>query len=177
MSLSTVEGADYNPTYGTTFKRIQERGHVICGTKSEFPGFSELKLVDDGAEERWVGFDADICRAFAIAMFGDDTAIEYEVVDGRTRFEFLIDGTIDVLSAATTYTFSRNVEKKLEFMPTTYYDGQGFIVRKTLGVASAKQLNGAKICFSATGTAKTNIKDFFKLHELDYVPVVVPIGQ
>ena len=177
MSLSTAEGADYNPTYGSTYKRVQDRGHVICGTKEEFPGFSELKLVDDGAEEKWVGFDADICRAIAVAMFGDDTAIEYEVVDGRTRFSYLIDGTIDVLSAATTFTYSRNVDKRLEFLPTTYYDGQGFIVRKTLGVSSAKQLNGAKICFSSTGTAKTNIKDFFKLHELEYVPVVVPLGK
>ena len=165
----------YNPTYGTTFKRVMDRGYVICGTKANFPGFSEKKLVE--FEDRWVGFDADICRAIAIAVFGDESAIEYEVVDGRTRFEFLIDGTIDVLSAATTYTFSRNVEKKLEFLPTTYYDGQGFIVRRTLGVSSAKQLHGAKICFSGSGTAKNNIKDFFKLHNLDYVPVEVPVGK
>ena len=72
------------------------------------------------------------------------------------------DGTIDVLSAATTYTFTRNVIKKLEFLPTTYYDGQGFIVRKTLGVSSAKQLEGAKICFSSTGTGAKNIADFLQ---------------
>ena len=166
---------DYNPTYGSTYKRVLDRNYVICGTKANFPGFSEKKLVE--FEDRWVGFDADICRAIAVAVFGDESSIEYEVVDGRTRFEFLIDGSIDVLSAATTYTFSRNVEKKLEFLPTTYYDGQGFIVRKTLGVSSAKQLHGAKICFSSTGTAKTNIKDFFKLHNLDYVPVSVPVDK
>ena len=166
---------EYLPTFGSTVKRIIDRGYVICGTKANFPGFSEKKFVD--FEDKWVGFDADICRAFAIAVFGDASNIEYEVVDGRTRFEFLIDGTIDVLSAATTYTFSRNVVKKLEFMPTTYYDGQGFIVRKTLGVSSAKQLDGAKICFSSTGTAKDNIKDFFKLHGLTYEPVSVPVGK
>ena len=165
----------YNPTYGTTYNRVMERSYVICGTKANFPGFSEKKLVE--FEDRWVGFDADICRAIAVAVFGDIDAIEYEVVDGRTRFEFLIDGTIDVLSAATTYTFSRNVGKKLEFLPTTYYDGQGFIVRKTLGVSSAKQLHGAKICFSGSGTAKNNIKDFFKMHNLDYVPVEVPVNK
>ena len=166
---------DYNPTYGSTYKRVLDRNYVICGTKANFPGFSEKKLVE--FEDRWVGFDADICRAIAVAVFGDESSIEYEVVDGRTRFEFLMDGTIDVLSAATTYTFSRNVEKKLEFLPTTYYDGQGFIVRRTLGVSSAKQLHGAKICFSGSGTAKNNIKDFFKLHNLDYVPVEVPVGK
>ena len=165
----------YNPTYGSTYSRVMDRGYVICGTKANFPGFSEKKLVE--FEDRWVGFDADICRAVAVAVFGDIDAIEYEVVDGRTRFEFLIDGTIDVLSAATTYTFSRNVDKRLEFLPTTYYDGQGFIVRRTLGVSSAKQLNGAKICFSGSGTAKNNIKDFFKMHNLDYVPVEVPVDK
>ena len=163
----------YNPTYGSTYDRVMDRGYVICGTKANFPGFSEKKFVE--FEDRWVGFDADICRAVAVAVFGDVDAIDYVVVDGRTRFEFLIDGTIDVLSAATTYTFSRNVDKKLEFLPTTYYDGQGFIVRRTLGVSSAKQLNGAKICFSGSGTAKSNIKDFFKMHNLDYVPVEVPV--
>ena len=80
-----------------------DRGYVICGTKANFPGFSEKKFVE--FEDRWVGFDADICRAIAVAVFGDVDAIDYVVVDGRTRFEFLIDGTIDVLSAATTYTF------------------------------------------------------------------------
>ena len=177
MALSTAEGADYNPTYGSTYKRVQDRGHVICGTKEEFPGFSELKLVDDGAEEKWVGFDADICRAIAVAMFGDDTAIEYEIVDGRTRFSYLIDGTIDVLSAATTFTYTRNVLKKLEFLPTTYYDGQGFIVRKTLGVSSAKQMHGARICFSGSGTAAKNIADFMKKHQIQYIPIEVPPNQ
>ena len=169
------EPEGYNPTYGSTYDRVMDRGYVICGTKANFPGFSEKKFVE--FEDRWVGFDADICRAIAVAVFGDVDAIDYVVVDGRTRFEFLIDGTIDVLSAATTYTFSRNVDKRLEFLPTTYYDGQGFIVRRTLGVSSAKQLSGAKICFSGSGTAKNNIKDFFNLHNLDYVPVEVPVDK
>ena len=117
---------EYNPTYGITFKRVIERGHVICGTNDEFPGFSE-EIFDDenGLEMR--GFDVDICKAVAAAVFGDIEAIEFEIVNGRTRFEYLIDCTIDVLSAATTYTFTRNVLKRLEFLPTTYYDGQGFI--------------------------------------------------
>jgi general L-amino acid transport system substrate-binding protein len=139
---STAEGQnvspEYNPTYGSTFDRVVKRGHVICGTNDEFPGFSQETWTQEEGD-RWVGFDVDLCRAIAAAIFGDSKAIEFEVVNGKTRFEFLIDGTIDVLSAATTYTYTRNVAKKLEFMPTTYYDGQGFIVRKTLGVSSAKQ--------------------------------------
>jgi len=145
--------------HSSTFDRVNKRGYVICGTNDEFPGFSQEA---GGNEEgnKWEGFDVDICRAVAAAMFGDADAIEFTIVNGRTRFEFLIDGSIDVLSATTTFTYTRNVAKKLEFMPTTYYDGQGFIVRKTLGVSSAKQMEGARICFSGTGTAAKNIADF-----------------
>ena len=164
---------EYNPTYETTFNRIKERGYVICGTNDEFPGFSQEHWNEEDGK-MWEGFDVDICRAVAIAMFGDVENIEFEVVNGKTRFEYLIDGTIDILSATTTYTFTRNVSKKLEFMPTTYYDGQGFIVRKTLGVSSAKQMEGARVCFSETGTSAKNIKDFFKKHFITYIPVPVP---
>jgi len=187
MAMSSVEGQDpmkeklgvgapkseYKPTYSSTFERVVKRGQVICGTNDEFPGFSqEIWNTEDG--DRWEGFDVDICRAVAAAMFGDADAIEFTIVNGKTRFEFLIDGTIDVLSATTTFTFTRNVAKKLEFMPTTYYDGQGFIVRKTLGVSSAKQMEGARICFSGTGTAAKNIADFMELHGINYIPVAVP---
>ena len=145
-------GEEYIPTYSSTFDRVNERGYVICGTNDEFPGFSQNSWsAEDGS--RWEGFDVDICRAVAAAIFGDADAIEFTIVNGKTRFEYLIDGTIDILSAATTFTYTRNVAKKLEFLPTTYYDGQGFIVRKTLGVSSAKQMEGARICFSGSGTA------------------------
>tara|TARA_B100001964_G_scaffold136178_1_gene150222 strand:- start:54 stop:1223 length:1170 start_codon:yes stop_codon:yes gene_type:complete len=163
---------EYFPTYSTTYDRVIKRGYVICGTNDEFPGFSQEKYTnEDGV--KWTGFDVDMCRAVAVAIFGDSDAIEFEIVNGKTRFEFLRDGSIDMLSAATTYTYTRNVLKKLEFMPTTYYDGQGFIVRKTLGVSSAKQMQGARICFSGSGTAAKNIADFMKLHGITYIPVSV----
>jgi len=177
---SSAEGQnvspEYIPSYSTTYDRVVKRGYVICGTNDEFPGFSQ-EVMMSGGEERWEGFDVDLCRAIAAGILGDENAIEFEIVNGKTRFEFLLDGTIDVLSAATTYTYTRNVAKKLEFMPTTFYDGQGFIVRKTLGVSSAKQMEGARICFSSSGTAAQNIKDFFKLHEINYIPVSVPHNQ
>ena len=167
---------EYKPTYSTTYDRVIERGNLICGTNDEFPGFSEEKWTDEDGS-KWMGFDVDMCRAVAAAIFGDADAVEYVVVNGKTRFEFLIDGSIDMLSAATTYTFTRNVLKKLEFMPTTYYDGQGFIVRKTLGVSSAKQMEGARICFSGSGTAAKNIADFMKKHQIKFIPVDVPPSQ
>ena len=179
-SGSVVEGTDnvtiYNPTYGSTYDRVVKRGYLICGTNDEFPGFSEEVWSDEHGNV-WTGFDVDICRAVAAAIFGDANAIEYVIVNGKTRFEFLIDGSIDMLSAATTFTFTRNVQKNLEFLPTTYYDGQGFIVRKTLGVSSAKQMEGARICFSGSGTAAKNIADFMKLHGINYIPVDVPPNQ
>ena len=167
---------DYNPSYSTTYDRVVKRGYLICGTNDEFPGFSqEVFDVENG--DRWEGFDVELCRAVAAAIFGDEKAVEFEIVNGKTRFTFLIDGTIDLLSAATTYTYTRNVLKKLEFMPTTFYDGQGFIVRKTLGVSSAKQMEGARICFSSSGTAAKNIKDFFKKHFINYIPVPVSSNE
>ena len=176
-----IMGSEYNPTRGSTLKRVKERGYIICGTYPDFPGFSEQKEFETPLAERkskiWIGFDVEICRSIAAAVFGNERAIQYIGVNGRTRFERLIDGSIDVLSAATTWTFSRDVEKKLEYIATTYYDGQGFIVRKNLGVSSAKQLHGAKVCYSTTSTAAQNIKDFFEYYEIRYVPVPIQPDQ
>ena len=174
--ITIKEKPEYHPTYGMTLARVKERGEVLCGTKEDFPGFSEM-IWSNEYGQKWIGFDVEICRAIAAAVFNDANAVEFIEVDGKTRFSYLVDGTIDVLSAATTYTFSRNVLKKLEFLPTTFYDGQGFMVRKTLGVSSAKQMEGARICYSTTGTAAKNIKDFFKKHFITYVPVEVESPQ
>ena len=108
--------AEYNPSYSSTYDRVIKRGYIICGTNDEFPGFSQETFSNEQGQ-RWIGFDVDICRAVAAAVFGDADAIEFEIVNGKTRFEFLLDGSIDILSATTTYTYTRNVYKKLEFMP------------------------------------------------------------
>ena len=174
-------GEEYFPTYGTTLERVKKRGFIICGTYPDFPGFSEEKEYETTLPERqskvWVGFDVEICRAVAAAVFGNNHRIEFIGINGRTRFERLIDGSIDILSAATTWTFSRDVEKKLEYIVTTYYDGQGFMVRKNLGVSSAKQLVGASVCFSETSTAAQNIRDFFEYHEIRFVPIPISPDQ
>ncbi len=177
MDMEHTPKPEYIPTYGSTFDRVKEQGYVNCGTKEDFKGFSEAIWSEGVGETLWFGFDVDICRAVAAAVLGDADAVKYVIVDGRTRFEYLINGTIDMLSAATTYTFTRNVTKKLEFLPTTFYDGQGFITKKVLGVSSVKQMVGAKICFSSTGTAAKNIADYFQLHEIKYIPIVVPVGE
>ena len=167
---------EYFPAYGSTLARVKKRGYIICGTYPDFPGFSEE--VEEAEESKvWVGFDIDICRAVASAVFGNQWRIQFIGINGRTRFERLMDGSIDVLSAATTWTFSRDVEKKLEYVATTYYDGQGFMVRKNLGVSSAKQLVGASVCFSGSSTAAQNIRDFFEYHEIRFVPIEISADQ
>ena len=167
---------EYFPAYGSTLARVKKRGYIICGTYPDFPGFSEE--VEEAEESKvWVGFDIDICRAVASAVFGNQWRIQFIGINGRTRFERLIDGSIDVLSAATTWTFSRDVEKKLEYVATTYFDGQGFMVRKNLGVSSAKQLVGASVCFSGASTAAQNIRDFFEYHEIRFVPIEISADQ
>ena len=108
IKVNDNENPEYFPTYGSTFDKIIENGVLNCGTKLDFAGFSERGFDEETGLE-WHGFDVDICRAVASAIFGDKTYVEFIDVDGKTRFEYLIDGTIDMLSAATTYTFTRNV--------------------------------------------------------------------
>ena len=165
-------GKEYKPTYGQTVKRIRDRGYMICGSYNDKPGFSQ-----SFGTSHWEGFDVDICTAIAIAVMGEDWAMKTKEVDGKTRFEYLFDGTVDVISATTTWTYSRDVKWRIEFLPTTYYDGQGFIVRKSLGVKSAKDLTGARVCYSENSTAAQNIKDFFELWDVDFKPVPLRVGE
>ena len=171
-------GDEYNPIYSSTVDRIKERGYVICGVYDNQWGFSErtgqrLTLPEGDMYHIWEGFDADICKSFAIALFGDKDKIKFKTINGRTRFERLKDGSIDVLSATTTWTYTRDVIHGIEFLPTTFYDGQGFMVRRTLGAKSAKDLSRATVCYSIDTTAEQNIKDFFELWGMDYTPVGV----
>ena len=165
-------GKEYKPTYGQTVKRIRDRGYMICGSYNDKPGFSQ-----SFGTSHWEGFDVDICTAIAIAIMGEDWSMKTIEVDGKTRFEYLFDGTVDVISATTTWTYSRDVEWRIEFLPTTYYDGQGFIVRKSLGVKSAKDLTGARVCYSENSTAAQNIKDFFELWDVDFKPVPLRVSE
>ena len=165
-------GKEYNPSYGSTVARIKERDFLICGVYDNAPGFSERNghYADEGV---WRGFDVDICRAFAVALLGDKSKIKFKIVNGRTRFDRLVDGTVDIISATTTWTYTRDVIHGIEFLPTTFYDGQGFIVRKTLGAKSAKDLARAVVCFNIETTAEQNVKDFFELYGMEFTPAPV----
>ena len=114
-----------------------------------------------------------MCRAVAAAIFGDPQAVEFVPTTGKTRFTALASGEIDMLARNTTWTFSRDVDLKFEFVGVNYYDGQGFMVPKDLGVASAKDLDGATVCIQTGTTTELNLADFFRSNNISYEPVPI----
>ncbi|MEC8371824.1 MAG: transporter substrate-binding domain-containing protein, partial [Pseudomonadota bacterium] len=124
-----------------TMETVKKRGQLICGVNTGLAGFSAPD--DKGV---WKGFDVDYCRAMSAAVLGNPDKVTYKPLTGKTRFPALQSGEIDILSRNTTWTFKRDVNLGFEFVGVTYYDGQGFIARKDLGVKSAKELNDASVC-------------------------------
>ena len=139
-----------------TLETVKARGKLICGVSLTVPGFA---APDD--KGRMQGFDVDICRSIAAAVFGDGEKVDFVPTNINTRFQALQSGEIDVLSRQTTHTFSRDASLGLDFGPTVFYDGQGLMVPKSLGVSSAKELTEAAICTLPGTTTAQNISDFF----------------
>jgi general L-amino acid transport system substrate-binding protein len=148
-------GAPIAATAQTTLEKIKARGQIVCGASLGVPGFSYPD--DKGA---WTGFDTDFCRALAAVIFDDPNKASYVPLSSKDRMIALQTGTIDVLSRTTTWTSSRDAGQGIVFTAVNYYDGQGFIVRKSLGIKSAKELNGATICVSQGTTTELNLADF-----------------
>jgi len=125
------------------------------------------------ANGNWEGFDVAVCRAVASAIFADPTAVEFVPTTGKTRFTALASGEIDMLARNTTWTYSRDTDLKFDFIGVNYYDGQGFMVPKALGVSSAKELNGATVCIQTGTTTELNLADFFRSNNITYTPVPI----
>ena len=121
----------------------------------------------------WDGFDVAVCRAVAAAVLGDGNAVKFVPTTGKTRFTALASGEIDLLARNTTWTFSRDVDLKFEFVGVNYYDGQGFMAPKALGVSSAKDLDGATVCIQTGTTTELNLADFFRSNNISYEPVPI----
>ena len=151
-----------------TLEDVQAAGELKCGINTGLAGFA---FVDDMG--RWTGFDVAYCRALAAAVLGDPDKISFVNLTGKTRFPALQAGEIDVLSRNTTWTLSRDVDLGLTFVGVNYYDGQGFIGRKALGVTSAKELDGASICIQTGTTTELNLADFFRSNDMSYEPVPI----
>ncbi len=152
--------------HAATLDDIKARGSLNCGVNPNLQGFAAKS--EDGT---WVGFDVDFCRALAAAVLGDPAKVNYVPLDAQKRFEALSSGAIDVLARNTTWTMERETKLPLRFPGISYHDGQGFIVKKLLGVTSALNLSGAAICFQTGTTSEANVEDFFREKEMVFQPV------
>jgi len=144
-----------------TLQDVKAKGFVQCGVSQGLPGFSNP---DD--KGNWTGIDVDLCRAVAAAVFGDANKVKFTPLSAKERFTALQSGEIDLLSRNTTWTATRDTALGLNFAGVNYYDGQGFMVRKSLGVTSAMQLNGAAVCTNTGTTTELNVADFFRSHKI-----------
>lgn len=151
----------------STLDTVKQRGAVQCGVSDGLPGFSAT----DSAG-RWQGIDADVCRAVAAAVLGDAEKVNFVSLTATERFTALQSGEIDVLSRNTTWTLTRDASLGLNFTGVTYYDGQGFLVSKDLGVSSALELDGASVCISSGTTTELNLADYFRYNGMSYEPVL-----
>ncbi len=151
-----------------TLEVVKARGVVQCGINVGLAGFAEVSN-----EGEWRGFDVDFCRAVAAAVFGDAAKVAYTPTNPQERFTALQSGEIDLLVRNTTYTFSRDTNLGFDFVGVNYYDGQGFIVPKALGVTSAKELDGARICVQTGTTTELNLADYFRTEGMGFETVVI----
>jgi general L-amino acid transport system substrate-binding protein len=146
-----------------TLDDVKARGEVICGVSQGLPGFS-----NPDSAGAWSGLDVDVCKAIAAAVFNDASKVQFKPLSAKERFTALQSGEVDVLSRNTTWTMSRDTDLGLNFAGVTYYDGQGFMVRKDLGIASASELGGASVCTNTGTTTELNVADYFRSNNLEY---------
>jgi len=151
-----------------TLDDVKARGELLCGSNTGLTGFGA-----PDASGNWAGFDVDLCRAVAAAVLGDPNKVKFVPTTGETRFTALQSGEVDLLVRNSTWTSSRDSELALDFVAVNYYDGQGFMVKKDLGVSSAKELDGATVCIQTGTTTELNLADFFKQNNISYQPVTV----
>lgn len=159
-------------TIGPTLAAVRRRGRLNCGVHEGLVGFA---YTDNRGQ--WRGFDVDFCRAMAAAIFNNPDAVRFVPLTTGQRFEALRQGRVDVVWRNTSWTMDRDVTEDVSFAGTNYYDGQGFMVRRSLNLASAAELNGARICVQAESTSQLNLADYFRLRGLEYEPVVVPTEE
>jgi general L-amino acid transport system substrate-binding protein len=173
VAASALALAASGPAHaGPIFDAIKDKGFVQCGVNVGLAGFSNP---DDAGN--WSGIDVDVCRAIAVAVFGDPEAVKFTPLTSKERFTALQSGEVDVLSRNTTWTLNRDSALGLDFTGVTYYDGQGFMVPKSLGVKSALELDGASVCVQTGTTTELNLADYFRANNMSYTPVVFERGD
>ncbi|MCW7545008.1 amino acid ABC transporter substrate-binding protein [Aurantimonas litoralis] len=164
----TVAGVAVSGASAQTLQTVKDRGVLRCGVNTGLPGFASQN--DQGA---WQGLDIDYCKAIAAAVFGDPSKVEYSPLSAVQRFPALQNNEVDVLARNTTWTMDRDTTLGLTFAGVNYYDGQGFMVKKDLGVNSALELSGATVCVQSGTTTELNLADYFRTNNMEYNPVVI----
>ncbi len=150
-----------------TLKNVQKKGFLRCGVSQGVPGFSNAD-----AAGNWTGIDVDVCRAVAAAVLGDASKVKFTGLTAKERFTTLNSGEIDMLSRNTTWTLTRDADLSLTFVGVNFYDGQGFMVRKSSGITSVDQFkNGISACTNTGTTTELNMRDFFDSKGISYEPV------
>ena len=146
---------------------VQDRGTLVCGVNNQVPGFGNVD-----AQGEYSGFDVDTCRAIAAAVLGDAGAVEFRPLSAQERFTAVQTGEVDVLARNTTWTSTRDSSVGLEFAPTTFYDGQGFMVRRDAGIGELTDLEGRSICVQSGTTTELNLADVMEALDVQYNPVI-----
>ncbi|MEM6902709.1 MAG: amino acid ABC transporter substrate-binding protein [Pseudomonadota bacterium] len=164
----TVFGMGPVAQAGATLDAIRQNDTIRCGVNTGLAGFG---IADE--QGRWTGLDVDYCRGLAAAVLGDADKVEYVPLSAQQRFTALQSGEVDVLSRNTTWTLTRDASLGLVFAGIWFYDGQGFMVPKSLGVTSAMDLDGASVCVQPGTTTELNLADFFRANNMDFEPVVI----
>lgn len=160
LAATLVCGMNWSAS-AATLDDVREKGFISCGVSQGLPGFSSLN--SDG---KWEGLDVDYCRALAAATLGDAGKVKFVPLSGKERFTALQSGEIDILSRNTTWTASRDSVLGVNFVGVLYYDGQGMMIRKSLGINSAYELDGATFCVGTGTTTELNLTDFLRSNDL-----------
>ncbi len=160
-ALAIVLALSAQAAAAQTLAAVKARGELICGANGTVAGFG---LPDP--QGNWTGFDVDFCRAIAAAIFNDPTKVKFVPLTAKDRFTALQSGAVDVLSRNTSWTLSRDTALGLDFAAITYFDGQGFMVRKALKVSSALELSDAAVCVQQGTTSELNLGDYFRSHHM-----------
>jgi general L-amino acid transport system substrate-binding protein len=161
FAFATVLAFGMQAAGAQTLKAVKDRGQLVCGANGSLAGFG---MPDP--QGNWTGFDVDFCRAIAAAIFNDPTKVKFVPLTAANRFTALQSGEIDVLARNTTWTMSRDTSLGIDFAAVTYYDGQGFMVRKVLKVSSALELNDASVCVQQGTTTELNLADYFRSNHM-----------
>jgi general L-amino acid transport system substrate-binding protein len=149
--------------FAATLNDVKTKGFVQCGVSQGLAGFS-----NPDAQGNWTGMDVDVCRGLAAAIFGDAAKVKFTSLSAKERFTALQSGEIDILSQNTTWTATRDTSMGLNFAGINYYDGQGFMVRSSLGIKSALELSGASVCATTGTTTELNVADYFRANKMEY---------